>query len=61
MKLRFFVVVAICACAVLVFMSTTQTLAQTQKAVKPPAEYRGRIKGLDKDAKTISVLAIAPS
>lgn len=55
MKHRFAVVIAICACAALVLISTAQTLAQTEKAATDPARYSGTIKILNKDTKTITI------
>ena len=55
MKYRFAVVVAICACAALVLLSTAQTLAQTDKDAGNPVRHSGTIKILNKDAKTITI------
>jgi hypothetical protein len=55
MKHRFAVVVAICACAALVFISTAQSLAQTEKDAGNPVRYSGSIKILNKDTKTITL------
>jgi hypothetical protein len=53
MKYRFAVVVAICACAALLLISTAQTLAQTDAG--NPVRHSGTIKILNKDTKTITI------
>jgi hypothetical protein len=55
MKHRLTVIVAICACAALVLISTASTLAQTDKAAGAPVRHSGIVKIINKEAKTISI------
>ncbi len=57
MKRRFVSVVAIFACAAMVFVSSGQMAAQEQKTTEQPIKYEGRINVLNKDGKTISIQA----
>ena len=55
MKLRFAVIVAICACAALILVSAAQTLAQENKAAAKPIRYSGTVKVIDKATKTFTI------